>query len=119
MRRNADVCMKELAALVFPPAASIVRLTLRAFGTASNICAKVSQVLGYWGPRTTGIGDERNESDTSGPGLESDGTGAVQIKVVWNDCYKAFKKVAEKVQMCEEVMGKGAANTGRHTAVIR
>ncbi|KAF8346446.1 hypothetical protein F5887DRAFT_1182952 [Amanita rubescens] len=51
----------DLAALVFPPAAPIVRLTLRTFGTASNICAKVSQVLGFWRPRTTGIADERND----------------------------------------------------------
>src|SRR6266576_3475685 len=85
MCHNADVYIKDLAALVFPPAAPIVRLTLRTFGTAANICAKVSQVLGYWRPRTTGLAEERNEktkcnessndrakdSDASGPGLES------------------------------------------------
>ncbi len=83
MCHNADVYIKDLAALVFPPAAPIVRLTLRTFGTASNICAKVSQVLGYWRPRTTGLAEERNDkrncnessndrakdSDASGPGL--------------------------------------------------
>ena len=70
--------------LVLPPAASIVRLTLRVFGTASNICAKVSQVLGYWRPSKTGLADEQNDKrkfsngqvKTSGPGLESDSTRA-------------------------------------------
>jgi hypothetical protein len=62
MCHNANVYIKELAALVFPPAASIVRLTLRAFGTASNICAKASQVMGYRRPRTTGLADGRNDN---------------------------------------------------------
>jgi hypothetical protein len=59
---NANVYIKELAALVFPPAVFIVRLTLRAFGTASNICAKASQVMGYRRPTTTGLADDRNDN---------------------------------------------------------
>ena len=73
-----------MAGLVFPPAAPVVRLALRVFGTASNICAKASQVLGYWRPQTTGLAgdtyDENRESSngratgSNSPGHESDGT---------------------------------------------
>lgn len=43
------------------PAAPVLRLALRAFGTAFNICAKVSQVLGYWRPQTTGLAGDAYE----------------------------------------------------------
>jgi hypothetical protein len=73
--------------MVFPPAAPVVRLALRAFGTAFNICAKASQVLGCWRPQTTGLAGDAYEKykehkepsngqakGSNAPGNESDGT---------------------------------------------
>ncbi|KAF8632713.1 hypothetical protein AX15_001736 [Amanita polypyramis BW_CC] len=60
----------DLAALIFPPVAPFLRFSLRAFGVASNICAKTAQVFGYWRPVTMGLAGEQgyekqNNKETS------------------------------------------------------
>ena len=86
MCHDADLRIKDVAGLVFPPAAPVVRFALRAFGTVSDICAKASQVLGYWRPGTTGLAGDTYEKykessngqakSSNASGHESDGTRA-------------------------------------------
>jgi hypothetical protein len=51
--------------LLIPPLAPIIRAGLSVTGTASDIYAKVGQLLGFWSigsiPETGGLYDKRND----------------------------------------------------------